>query len=178
MSEMKRKILPIILMFSALFTQAQENGGGGFDPPGEPCPPMTETVPFCFTNSDESSDCPKQVCMTFTPKPDKAAQLQNCLYNPQDYCITLQPGESGCINIPVPSLPITAWYDLTITVRSIPTGATPVFVLEPVFLNPDGSGNSDSVVESGGCAPGHVTFLTTNDGYNYIIQNAFVTGGP
>jgi|OM-RGC.v1.037539558 hypothetical protein len=35
--------------------------------------------------------------MTFTAKPEKAAQLQNCLFNPQDYCITLQPGESGCI---------------------------------------------------------------------------------
>jgi hypothetical protein len=176
---MKRKILPIILMFSALFTQAQENGGGGFDPPGEPCPPMTETVPFCFTNSDESLDCPKQVCMTFTAKPEKAAQLQNCLFNPQDYCTTLQPGESGCINIPVPSLPITEWYDLSITVRSIPTGVTPVFVLEPFFLNPDGSGNEQSITESGGCAPGYHTNLSSDDGYNFIILGVTIpTTGP
>jgi hypothetical protein len=143
---------------------------------------MTETVPFCFTNLDLGSDCPKQICVTFTAKPNKTAQLHNCLFNPQDYCITLQPGESGCINIPVPSLPITEWYDLNITIKSIPTGATPVFVLEPVLLNSNGSGNVlNTIRESGGCASGHYTFLRLEsggiNGYNFSIWNDYILGG-
>lgn len=138
---------------------------------------MTQTVPFCFTNLDLGSDCPKEICITFTAKPAKASQLQNCVYNPADYCITLQPGQNGCINIPVPGLPITDWYDINISIRSISTGATPVFAVEPVFLNADGSGNNVYVVENGGCLPGHKTILSTLDGYNYTIENIYILGG-
>ena len=176
----------MILIFGILATQmmahAKENGGGGFDPPGEPCPPMTQSVPFCFTNKAGAPNCAKEVCISFTPKPFKATQLQNCFYDPLDFCITLQPGENGCINIPVPGLPITEWYELNISIRSISSGATPVFAVEPLFLNAEGSGNlGQEIRETGGCAPGHYTFLELiNAGvnaYDFFIWNDYILGG-
>ncbi len=171
---MKTNLLFVLLTFLSLGVFAQQEGGP-IGPP--PCPPM-QNVEFCFTNSTEFIyPCEKTVCMTFVAKPSKQSELAGCFYDPSSFCITLSPGGYGCINIPSPGLPITDWYDLQVTIRSSPTGATPAFALEPKFLNSNGTGvinGEDS--QFGGCNPNSVTFLFSDDGYHYIIKNTLPVG--
>ncbi len=175
---MKKIILIAILSMFSFIGYAQIEG----PPTPPPCPTM-QMVTFCFTNSTVLMNCEKTICMTFTPKPNKQAELAGCYYDPNAYCITLAPGSNGCINIPSPGTPITDWYDLTVSIRSNNSGATPTFALQPQFLNSSGGVSiSPDATKSGGCAQSGTTGdtrLFTTDGYNYVIENmvSLGTGG-
>ena len=172
---MKKKLLLALLAFMSNGAFAQQEG----PPEPPPCPPM-QNVQFCFTNSTNFVNCEKTICMTFTPKPSKAAVLAGCFYDPSAYCITLAPGAQGCINIPSPGLPITDWYDLTVNVRSNNSAQVAAFQLEPNFLNSQGTiGVPGSALKQGDClnnGSSGDTYMTTTDGYNYIIEN-WISGG-
>jgi hypothetical protein len=170
---MKKIILITFFSLLSFIGYAQIEG----PPTPPPCPTM-QMVQFCFTNSTGLLyPCEKTVCMTFTPKPNKQAELAGCFYDPNAFCITIAPGSSDCISIPTPGLPITDWYDLTVSVRSNPTSATPTFNLEPGFISSSGGlGAQPWYAAPGGCRSGDYTSLETEDGYNYIIKNTIHLG--
>jgi hypothetical protein len=117
--------------------------------------------------------------MELTAKTDKATQMNACLNNTSNNYIRLSPGERGCIQIEVPSLPLTEWYTIDVKIISPSTGVAVTFRLNERFINTDGSFKTVTVedeVENGGCDPKYDTTMWTENG-EFYIGGTLLTGG-
>ena len=145
-------------------------------PPYNPCPPFSASTEFCFENSVEyATPCERTVCINYSPKPDKIAALANCTQPPSGaFCITLQPGETGCVQVPHPAGDFSDWFNIEISVRSSASGAT-------VYFNDNSLQNAIenevpyySPGEIGGCESWHTVKLNTTDGRNFVIKETYL----
>ena len=144
---------------------------------GPPCPPNWSTTQFCFENSESGTACERTVCITYTIKPDKLAAMGQCAMAPDNLCVTLLPGEVGCINVSHPITNISDWYDLTITVHTTSTSTLTAFkdpVLDSSIENQTGYTSNPL---RGGCYANSRLVLSTSDGRHFVIVDYATLGG-
>jgi hypothetical protein len=147
-------------------------------PPDNPCPPFTESTEFCFENSTEyyAFGCERTICITYTPKPSTGSLLSQCpAPAPGAFCITLQAGETGCINIPHPAGNISDWFDLTFTVHTTSSSTFTAFTDPALDLSIENE-SATLLFENGGCDPNNTLKLTSLDGRFFIIYEVYLLG--
>jgi hypothetical protein len=160
-----------VLSFFSLQLKAQDL------PPDNSCPPFTENTEFCFENSNEFGDgCERTVCISYVPKPGAESALGNCTAPPTGaFCVTLQAGETGCINVPHPAGNISDWFDITFTIHTTVSSTLSEY-LDPALDNSIENQSGTTLYEKGGCDPNHWTRLKTFDGRFFVITPAYLTG--
>ncbi len=124
-------------------------------------------------------NCEKTICISFTVKPEKRAEMANCVVspNPASFCVTLNVGENGCISIPHPAGEFSDWYNMSINIFSPATQTSAVFDDNQLQLSLANESYFEAVDQTGGggCANTHFTQLITSDGRNFLITNLYLT---
>jgi hypothetical protein len=104
--------------------------------------------------------------------------MGQCAMAPDNLCVTLLPGEVGCINVSHPITNISDWFDLTITVHTTSTSTLSAFTGSAL----DASISNESIYNGekrGGCGGrggSHTIVLDSDDGRNFLITEIYTLG--